>query len=142
MAVNKIDRKDARVEEVLNEIYDLFIDLDASEEQLEFPVLYAIGREGIAKRELDGEGSDLAPLFETVLSEIPAPAHDPQEPFRMLVSDLGYSEFLGRLAVGRVVSGTARINPTLVRIDEAGLEQLFLERIAHDENLRNGFGEA
>jgi GTP-binding protein len=119
VAVNKIDRKDARVEEVLNEIYDLFIDLDASEEQLEFPVLYAIGREGIAKRELDGEGSDLAPLFETVLSEIPAPAHDPQEPFRMLVSDLGYSEFLGRLAVGRVVSGTARINQTLVRIDEA-----------------------
>ena len=120
VAVNKIDRKDARVEEVLNEIYDLFIDLDASEEQLEFPVLYAIGREGIAKRELDGEGSDLSPLFETILAEIPAPSHDPDEPYRMLVSDLGYSEFLGRLAVGRVVSGTARINQTLVRIDEEG----------------------
>jgi len=120
VAVNKIDRKDARVEEVLNEIYDLFIDLDASEEQLEFPVLYAIGREGIAKRELDGEGADLSPLFETILAEIPAPSHDPSEPYRMLVSDLGYSEFLGRLAVGRVVSGTARINQTLVRIDEEG----------------------
>ncbi|BAH75589.1 translational GTPase TypA [Solidesulfovibrio magneticus] len=120
VAVNKIDRKDARVEEVLNEIYDLFIDLDASEEQLEFPVLYAIGREGIAKRELDGEGADLSPLFETILAEIPAPSHDPNEPYRMLVSDLGYSEFLGRLAVGRVVSGTARINQTLVRIDEEG----------------------
>jgi GTP-binding protein len=120
VAVNKIDRKDARVEEVLNEIYDLFIDLDASEEQLEFPVLYAIGREGIAKRELEGEGSDLSPLFETILAEIPAPSHDPDEPYRMLVSDLGYSEFLGRLAVGRVVSGTARINQTLVRIDEEG----------------------
>ena len=121
VAVNKIDRKDARVEEVLNEIYDLFIDLDASEEQLEFPVLYAIGREGIAKRELDGEGADLSPLFETILTEIPAPSHDPSEPYRMLVSDLGYSEFLGRLAVGRVVSGTARINQTLVRIDEEGV---------------------
>ena len=121
VAVNKIDRKDARVEEVLNEIYDLFIDLDASEEQLEFPVLYAIGREGIAKRELDGEGSDLSPLFETVLAEIPGPSHDSDEPYRMLVSDLGYSEFLGRLAVGRVVSGTARINQTLVRIDEEGV---------------------
>ncbi len=120
VVVNKIDRKDARTEEVLNEIYDLFIDLDASEEQLEFPVLYAIGREGLAKESMDAEGRDLAPLFERILSVIPAPSHDPAEPFRMLVSDLGYSEFLGRLAVGRVISGTARINQTLVRIDEAG----------------------
>jgi GTP-binding protein len=119
VVVNKIDRKDARTEEVLNEIYDLFIDLDASEEQLEFPVLFAIGREGMAKESLEAEGKDLAPLFERILSEIPAPSHDPSEPFRMLVSDLGYSEFLGRLAVGRVISGTARINQTLVRIDEA-----------------------
>ena len=120
VVVNKIDRKDARTEEVLNEIYDLFIDLDASEEQLEFPVLYAIGREGMCKETLDGEGKDLKPLFKRILSEIPAPAHDPDEPFRMLVSDLGYSDFLGRLAIGRVISGTARINETLVRIDESG----------------------
>ncbi|EHJ46735.1 GTP-binding protein TypA [Solidesulfovibrio carbinoliphilus subsp. oakridgensis] len=119
VVVNKIDRKDARTDEVLNEIYDLFIDLDASEEQLEFPVLFAIGREGLAKESLDAEGKDLAPLFERILSEIPAPSHDPSEPFRMLVSDLGYSEFLGRLAVGRVISGTARINQTLVCIDES-----------------------
>jgi len=116
VVVNKIDRKDARTEEVLNEIYDLFIDLDASEEQLEFPVLYAIGREGLVKRSLDGEGSDLSPLFETILERIPAPSHDASEPFRMLVSDLGYSDFLGRLAVGRVISGTARSNQTLVCI--------------------------
>jgi GTP-binding protein len=120
VVVNKIDRKDARIEEVLNEIYDLFIDLDASEEQLEFPVLYAIGREGMAKESLDDEGKNLEPLFKRILSTIPAPSHDPDEPFRMLVSDLGYSEFLGRLAVGRVISGTARINQTLVRIDESG----------------------
>jgi GTP-binding protein len=117
VVVNKIDRKDARTAEVLNEIYDLFIDLDASEEQLEFPVLYAIGREGMAKRSLEEEGKDLSPLFETILSRIPAPSHDPAEPFRMLVSDLGYSDFLGRLAVGRVISGTARINQTLVCIE-------------------------
>ena len=120
VAVNKIDRKDARVEEVLNEIYDLFIDLDASEEQLEFPVLYAIGREGMAKRSLDDESGDLSPLFETILSEIKGPVHDAAEPFRMLVSDLGYSDFLGRLAVGRVVSGTAHINQTMVCIDAEG----------------------
>ncbi|OLN27422.1 GTP-binding protein TypA/BipA [Desulfovibrio sp. DV] len=120
VAVNKIDRKDARVEEVLNEIYDLFIDLDASEEQLEFPVLYAIGREGMAKRSLDDESGDLSPLFETILSEIKGPLHDADEPFRMLVSDLGYSDFLGRLAVGRVVSGTAHINQTMVCIDAEG----------------------
>ncbi|EFL53169.1 GTP-binding protein TypA [Solidesulfovibrio fructosivorans JJ]] len=120
VAVNKIDRKDARTEEVLNEIYDLFIDLDASEEQLEFPVLYAIGREGMCKESLEEEGKDLAPLFKHILADIPAPSHDPDEPFRMLVSDLGYSDFLGRLAIGRVISGTARINETLVRIDENG----------------------
>ncbi len=120
LVINKIDRKDARVEEVLNEIYDLFIDLDASEEQLEFPVLYAVGREGMAKESLDDDNKDLSPLFERILTEIPAPSHDPEEPFRMLVADLGYSDFLGRLAIGRVVSGTARINETLVRIDESG----------------------
>jgi GTP-binding protein len=120
VVVNKIDRKDSRTAEVLNEIYDLFIDLDASEEQLEFPVLFAIGRDGMAKRSLDDEGTDLAPLFETIVSEIPAPSHDEAAPFRMLVADLGYSDFLGRLAIGRVFSGTARINQTLVCIDDSG----------------------
>ncbi len=120
VAVNKIDRKDARAEEVLNEIYDLFIDLDADETQLDFPVLYAIGREGMAKRALDDEGSDLTPLFETILEGIPGPRYDSTQPFRMLVSDLGYSDFLGRLAVGRVVSGTARSNESLVNIGVDG----------------------
>jgi GTP-binding protein len=117
VAVNKIDRKDARPEEVLNEIYDLFIDLDADEEQLEFPVLYAVGREGRAMRALDEEGVDLTPLFETIIAEIPGPACDPEKPFAMLVSDLGYSDFLGRLAIGRVLAGTARSHDSLVRID-------------------------
>jgi len=121
LVINKIDRKDARINEVLNEIYDLFIDLDASEEQLEFPVLYAIGRDGVAKRSLDEEGSDLSPLFETIIERIPAPSHDADAPFRMLVADLGYSDFLGRLAVGRVFSGTACINESLLCIGMDGV---------------------
>ncbi len=120
VAVNKIDRKDARPEEVLNEVYDLFIDLDADEGQLDFPVLYAIGREGMAKRSLEEEGHDLVPLFETILEVIPGPAYPEGEPFSMLVSDLGYSDFLGKLAVGRVISGTAKSNESLVRIGEDG----------------------
>ncbi len=116
--VNKIDRKDARVSEVLGELYDLFIDLDATDEQLEFPVLYAIGRDGVAMRGLDDPRVDLTPLFETILSHIPAPAYDPEEPFRMLVSDLDYSDYLGRLAVGRIHSGFARTKDSLVRIGE------------------------
>jgi GTP-binding protein len=120
VVINKIDRKDARPTEVINEIYDLFIDLDADEAQLSFPILYAIGREGRAMLELDGEGTDLTPLFEKILSVIPGPAYDPSEPFQMLVSDLGYSNFLGRLAVGRVVNGRAVQNETLVRMDESG----------------------
>ena len=118
VVVNKIDRKDARPDEVLNEVYDLFIDLDASEEQLEFPVLYAIGREGVAMRELDGERVDLGPLFETIVSSIPGPAYDADEPFQMLVADLDYSDYLGRLAVGRIMHGSVKAKDTLVCMGE------------------------
>ena len=120
VVVNKIDRKDARPQEVLNEVYDLFIDLDATEEQIEFPVLYAIGREGIAQHKLEDKGANLAPLFETIEKEIPAPAYDPAQPFQMLVADLDYSDFLGRLTIGKVANGTAKKNEELVRINEEG----------------------
>ncbi len=120
VVVNKIDRKDARPQEVLNEIYDLFIDLGADESQLDFPVLYAIGREGVAMHGLEEKGTDLAPLFEAVVRELPGPEHDPDEPFQMLISDLDYSDYLGRLAVGRVRHGTARAKETLARINESG----------------------
>ncbi|MDL2290812.1 translational GTPase TypA [Desulfovibrio sp. OttesenSCG-928-F20] len=123
VVVNKIDRKDARPEEVLNEIYDLFIDLDASEEQLEFPVLYAIGREGVASLSLEEKGESLSPLFEAILREIPGPAYNLDEPFHMLVSDLDYSDYLGRLAVGRVLHGTVRLKDSLVRVGEDGKQQ-------------------
>ena len=130
VVVNKIDRKDARPEEVLNEIYDLFIDLDANEEQLDFPVLYAIGREGMAKTSLEGDGKDLTPLFDAILESIPAPQFDSDAPFQMLVADLGYSDFLGRLAVGRVMNGRAHANDTLVCIGENGeVKQLRVTRL-------------
>jgi GTP-binding protein len=117
VVINKIDRKDARPAAVLDQVYDLFIDLDAREDQLDFPVLYAIGREGVAQAQPDTPGRDLAVLFETILKEIPPPAYDPDAPFQMLVSDLGYSDYLGRLAVGRVVNGHARHNDNLMCID-------------------------
>ena len=116
--INKIDRKDARPEAVLDEIYDLFIDLGASDEQLDFPYLYAIGRDGIVKKELDEKSDNLHVLFDTILEEIPAPAYDPKEPFQMLVADLGYSDYLGRLAVGKVTNGRVKSRDSLICINK------------------------
>jgi GTP-binding protein len=121
VVINKIDRKDARPAEVLNEIYDLFIDLGANEEQIEFPVLYAVGRQGLAMRSPEEPGNDLSLLLDAVLEEIPGPEYDPAEPFRMLVSDLDYSDYLGRLAVGKVRHGIVRARDSLVRIDGDGV---------------------
>ena len=120
VVINKIDRKDARPQEVLNELYDLFIDLDADETQIEFPILYAIGREGIAQQTLQEKGSDLGPLFDAIIQEVPAPGYDPAEPFQMLVTNLGYSDYLGRLAIGRVFQGTAKKNDSLTCIGKDG----------------------
>ena len=120
VVINKIDRKDAQVGQVLNDIYDLFIDLGAGDEQIDFPVLYAIGRDGIARRTLEEETDNIHHLLDAIIEEIPPPSYDPDEPFQMLVSDLGYSDFLGRLAVGRIINGTVGSNMLLVRIDEDG----------------------
>ncbi|MBI4833461.1 MAG: translational GTPase TypA [Planctomycetes bacterium] len=120
VVINKIDRKDARPVEVLDEIYNLFIDLDANEHDLDFPVLYAIGREGIAQKTLAVPGTSLAILFDTILKTIPPPSYDPAEPFQMLVSDLDYSDYVGQLAIGRVFNGSARCNDALVCIKEEG----------------------
>lgn len=122
VVINKIDRQDARVAEVLDEIYDLFIDLDATEDQLEFPVLYAVGRDGIAKHELADPSVNLNPLFDTILQELPAPRHSTAEPFQMLVADLDFSDYLGKLAIGRVANGTVIKNEQLVCIGESGQE--------------------
>lgn len=109
VVINKIDRQDARPEEVVNEVYDLFIDLDASDEQIDFPILYAISRDGIAKHELDHEGDDLRPLFEQILKTVPAPGGNEEAPLQMLVANLDYSEYVGRLAIGRVFNGAVAV---------------------------------
>ncbi|MDJ0874390.1 MAG: translational GTPase TypA [Desulfobacterales bacterium] len=118
VVINKIDRQDARPEDVLDEIYDLFIDLDATDEQLEFPYLYAIGRDGVAQASPEGRGVNLHPLLDLIVDKLPAPVFDPEAPFQMLVSDLGYSDYLGRLAIGKVVNGRARHRDSLVCLGE------------------------
>ena len=107
--VNKIDRSDARPQEVLNEIYDLFIDLDAGEEQIDFPVLYAVSKQGIAKKNLNDSSRDLRPLFEQILETIPAPKPNLQDKLQILVTTLDYSDYLGRIAIGRVFSGKVSV---------------------------------
>ena len=106
VVINKIDRSDARPQEVVNEVYDLFIDLDATEEQLDFPILYCIAKNGIARETLDGTSENLQPLFESILRSIPAPSGEPDAPLQLLVANLDYSEYHGRLALGRIFSGT------------------------------------
>ncbi|HWF47754.1 MAG TPA: translational GTPase TypA [Bryobacteraceae bacterium] len=108
LVINKIDRPDARIQEVLNEVYDLFIDLDATEDQLDFPVVYTNARAGIAKMDPNDESDNLRPLFETILKNIPAPKGDPDAVLQILVANLDYSDYLGRLAIGRVFNGTLR----------------------------------
>ena len=103
--VNKIDRQDARAAEVVNEIYELFLDLDATEEQIEFPILYAISRDGIAKKELTDPSSDLRPLFDQIIETVPVPRELRDDSLQLLVANLDYSDYVGRLAIGRIFSG-------------------------------------
>ncbi len=108
VVINKIDRADARPHEVLNEVFDLFCDLEASDAQADFPVLYAIGREGVSKRNLGDPNGDFKPLFDTVVERVKAPAGDENAPLRMIVTSLDHDDYVGRLAIGRVVDGTLR----------------------------------
>src|SRR5438270_3981889 len=105
VVVNKIDRHDARPEEVVNDIYDLFIDLDATDEQIDFPVLYAVSRDGVAKKELSDDSRTLRPLFEEIVRTPPAPRELRADSLQLLVANLDYSEYVGRLAIGRIFSG-------------------------------------
>jgi len=118
VVLNKIDRADARPKEVLDEIYDLFIDLDATEEQLDFPIIYTNARDGVAHRTPGDNSKDLLPLFETIVERIPAPSGDPAATLRLQVMNLDYSDFLGRIAIARVFDGT------LKRGTEVGISKL------------------
>ncbi|QOS99485.1 translational GTPase TypA [Brevibacterium sp. JNUCC-42] len=110
VVVNKIDRDNARPQEVINEVYDLFIDLDATEEQLDFPIVYASGIQGIAGKEPDNLSEDLKPLFETIIEGIPAPEANEEEPLQFQVTMLDYNDFLGRIGIGRVYRGVINLN--------------------------------
>jgi len=114
VVINKIDRSDARPQEVLNEIYDLFIDLDAKEEQLDFPVLYTNAKTGTASTSPAGSSEDLQPLFESIVNTIPEPTGDASGPMQILVANLDYSDYLGRLAIARVFNGTLRTGEEVV----------------------------
>jgi GTP-binding protein len=117
LVINKIDRADARVQEVVNEVYDLFIDLDANEQQLEFPILYTNAKLGTATTLPEGTGEDLRPLFDAILSTVPPPQGSPEAALQILVANLDYSDYLGRLAIARVFNGTLRNG------DEAGISK-------------------
>jgi GTP-binding protein len=108
VVINKIDRTDARPREVVNEVYDLFIDLDAAEDQLDFPILYSVARRGVARATLEDASENLQPLFDSILKTIPAPDGEAEGPLQLLVANLDYSEYHGRLALGRIFSGSLK----------------------------------
>jgi GTP-binding protein len=109
VVINKIDRQDARVEEVESEVFDLFIDLDATDEQADFPTVFAIARDGIAKNSLDEEGEDLKPLFEQIIKTIPPPEAPSEGVLQVLVTNLDYDDYVGRLAIGKIFSGSIAV---------------------------------
>src|SRR6187397_1486687 len=119
VVLNKIDRPDARPQEVLNEVYDLFIDLDANEDQIEFPVLYTNARDGVASTEAAVRGDNLKPLFDAIVEHVPPPKGDPAAPLQMLVANLDASDYLGRIAIGRIFNGTVKLNDpvTVIKLD-------------------------
>ncbi len=120
LVINKIDRADARIQEVLNEVYDLFIDLDADEEQLEFPIVYTNAKSGVAKLDINDESSDLRPLFDLILKTIPSPEGDRDGVLQFIVTNIAYNDYVGRIAIGRVFSGNVKIGDTIAVINSSG----------------------
>jgi len=120
LVINKIDRADARIQEVLNEVYDLFIDLDATEEQLEFPIVYTNAKLGIAKRHPEEHAKDIRCLFELILTAVPPPQGDVQGPLKLLVTNIDYDDYVGRVATGRIFSGSLRAGDWVSMINGKG----------------------
>ncbi len=123
VVINKIDRSDARPDEVLDQVFDLFCDLGASDAQTDFPVLYAIGKIGMAKKEMADEGKDLEPLFETILEKVPEPAGDPDAPLQVIVCNTTHDDYVGKLAVGRIVRGKLSQGNTVLVLGENGAQK-------------------
>jgi GTP-binding protein len=146
--VNKIDRHDARPDEVVNEIYELFLDLDATDAQIEFPILFAVSREGIAKRQVADESTDLRPLFDQIVTTIPAPKQGREDSLQLLVANLDYSEYVGRLAIGRIFSGEIALGDQVAIVKRDGsvqktkVSQLYVfEGLKRESVERAAFGE-
>ena len=143
VVINKIDRPDARIQEVLNEIYDLFIDLDATEEQLDFPVLYTSARAGTSSRSATEPGGDLRPLFDAIIDDVPPPRGDVNAPLQMLVANLDSSDYLGRIAIGRIFNGRVKVGDPIAvcklteQVQETKVTKLYafegLKRVDIDE---------
>jgi GTP-binding protein len=146
--VNKIDRQDARPEEVVDEIYDLFIDLDATDEQIDFPILYAVAREGVAKKNLADESRTLRPLFDQIVETIPPPREVRSDSLQLLVANLDYSEYVGRLAIGRIFSGEVAAGDTVAvvrrdrSVEKTRVKELYVfEGLKREKVERAGVGE-
>jgi GTP-binding protein len=146
--VNKIDRQDSRPEEVLDEIYDLFIDLGATEEQIDFPVLYAISRDGIAKKDLADEGKNLKPLFDQIIETIPSPHALRDDSLQVLVANIDYNAFVGRIAIGRIFSGEIAKNQEIAiskrdgAIEKTRVKELYVfEGLKRETTDKAGVGE-
>lgn len=130
VVINKIDRKDARPHQVLDEVFELFLSLGAHDQQLDFPALYCIAKQGIAKKELDDPSTDLEPLFETIVSRVPEPSGDTEGPFQMLVTTIDYNDYLGRLGIGRVSRGAIRLgSPMKIVHRDASVEDARVTKI-------------
>ncbi|MCK9197083.1 MAG: GTP-binding protein, partial [Syntrophales bacterium] len=121
LVINKIDRSDARIEEVINEVYDLFIDLDATEEQIEFPILFTQAKRGVAHRKQGDDSTDLRPLFETILTTIPPPEGDDEAPPQFLLTTLDYDPYVGQIAIGRLMNGILEMNRSYTLCGEKAL---------------------
>ncbi|MFI5176555.1 MAG: translational GTPase TypA [Terriglobia bacterium] len=136
--INKIDRSDARPQEVVNELYDLFIDLDASEGQIEFPILYAISRDGIAKHHLTDDSEDLRPLFEQILATIPAPRARLRNKLQVLITTLDYNDYVGRIGIGRIFSGKVAVgdNVSICKLD-GSIEKTKITQLYTFEGLKH-----
>jgi GTP-binding protein len=135
VVVNKIDRNDARPEEVLDEVYDLFIDLDADENQIEFPVLYTNARDGLATVDLSQPGTNLHPLFDVILEHIPAPEGDPEESVKALITNLDYNDYIGRLGIGRIRQGILREGEQITVVGAESSKTLKLNQLYVFEGL-------
>jgi len=120
LVINKIDRPDARIQEVVNEVYDLFIDLDATEDQIEFPIIYTNAKAGTATTDINEEANDLRPLFDLILQTIPPPEGDMDAPLQYLVTNIDYDDYVGRLAIGRIFSGKIRIGDRVAMVNADG----------------------